>query len=334
MKYVPFGRLAPDTIIPVPFPKGATLMDRVTESLLAKFATEHELTGLPDDRRFEHFAGYITVRQQHRETFLTTDIATGGGNDTGIDAIAILVNGQLVTDVDELDDIAPAGNLDVVFIFVQADRGPGFDGAKIGNSGYGVVDFFASNHSLPRNDYIKDAALITSALIDERADRFRRKRPQCHLYFVTSGVWQNDALLEARRQSVVEDLSRLNIFSEVTFTPAGANEIQRYYTDTKNTISKRFDFPRKTTAPEIRGVHQAFLGFVTANDYLSVITDEHGEMIRSIFYDNVRDWQGENPVNAGMTKTLHNDDTKDRFLLMKNGVTIIARSLNNLAIVS
>ena len=303
-------------------------MDRVTENLLAKFTEEHALSALPEDGRFEHFASYITVRQQHRETFDTTDIETGGGNDTGIDAIAILVNGQLVTDVDELADVAAAGSLDVMFVFVQADRGAGFEGTKIANFGFGVVDFFDSQPKLSRNESVTNAAAIMTAIY-ERADKFRRGRPQCRLYFVTTGVWQGDRALEIRRQTVVDDLMKLQLFDSVEFTPVGADGIQKLYTDTKNAISKRFEFPRKTTAPEIKGVSEAFLGFVSAKEFLSIITDDAGEMLRSIFYDNVRDWQGDNPVNSGMSKTL-GSDIKDRFLLMNNGVTIIARSLTQI----
>ena len=69
------------------------LVDRITESLLNEFTTEYGLAALPEDTRFEHFAGYITVRRQHTETFDSADIATGSGNGTGIDAIAIIVNG-------------------------------------------------------------------------------------------------------------------------------------------------------------------------------------------------------------------------------------------------
>ena len=303
-------------------------MDRVTQNLLAKFTAEHSLEALPEDRRFEHFASYITVRQQHRETFDTNEISTGGGNDTGIDAIAILVNGQLVTDIDELADVAAGGSLDVMFVFVQADRGAGFEGTKIANFGFGVADFFDPQPKLPRNETIKDAAAIMAAIYD-KADKFRRGRPQCHLYFVTTGTWQNDLALEARRQAVIDDLRKLQIFDSVEFTPVGSDGIQKLYTDTKNMISKRFEFPRKTTAPEINGVSEAFLGFLSAKEFLSIITDDAGEMLRSIFYDNVRDWQGENPVNLGMSQTL-NSDIRDRFLLMNNGVTIIARSLKQI----
>jgi AIPR protein len=303
-------------------------VDRVTENLLAKFTEEHALTALPEDRRFEHFASYITVRQQHRETFDTTDIETGGGNDTGIDAIAILVNGQLVTDVDELADVAAAGSLDVMFVFVQADRGAGFAGTKIASFGFGVGDFFDNQPKLPRNEAVTNAAAIMTAIY-ERADKFRRGRPQCRLYFVTTGVWLGDQALEVRRQTVVDDLMKLQLFDSVELTPVGADGIQKLYTDTKNAISKRFEFPKKTTAPEIKGVSEAFLGFVSAKEFLSIITDDAGEMLRSIFYDNVRDWQGDNPVNSGMSNTL-GSDIKDRFLLMNNGVTIIARSLTQI----
>jgi AIPR protein len=71
-----------------------------------------------------------------------------------------------------------------------------------------------------------------------------------------------------------------------------------------------------------------YLGFLDAPTFLSIIQDEDGDIIKSIFYDNVRDWQGDSPghVNAEISKTIRSDH-KDRFVLMNNGVTIIARSL-------
>ena len=74
-------------------------MDRITESLLDDFSEQNDLENLPEAERFEHFASYVTVRRQHSETFDSGDIVCGAGNDTGIDAIAILVNGLLVTDL-------------------------------------------------------------------------------------------------------------------------------------------------------------------------------------------------------------------------------------------
>ena len=62
-------------------------------------------------------------RPEHDDTFSTSDVVTGKGSDGGIDGFAAIVNGTLVTHVDELEDIATnSGHLEVNFIFVQAQR--------------------------------------------------------------------------------------------------------------------------------------------------------------------------------------------------------------------
>jgi hypothetical protein len=96
-------------------------MDRVTESFLSEFVAEHELGGLPTEKKFEHFASFVAVRRHYNgETFVTDEIHTGGAGDTGIDAIAILVNGSLIVDVESLEEHADlSGHFDVSFIFVQ-----------------------------------------------------------------------------------------------------------------------------------------------------------------------------------------------------------------------
>ena len=99
-------------------------MDRISESLVNEFSAENDITQLPEDKKFEHFSCFVTVRRQYGETFDTEDIVTGSGNDTGIDGIAIIVNGNLVTDVESVEEQDSAGHLDVVFIFVQQNVAP------------------------------------------------------------------------------------------------------------------------------------------------------------------------------------------------------------------
>lgn len=120
-------------------------MDRVTESLLKEFSDERGLTNLAEDKRFEHFVSFITVGRHYNESFDTADLLVGSA--TGIDAVATIVNGDLVTDAESLAELDEAGELDVTFVFVQADRGSGFDAAKLGNFGYAALDFFSMNPS-------------------------------------------------------------------------------------------------------------------------------------------------------------------------------------------
>jgi hypothetical protein len=122
-------------------------MDLITTSLLTEFSKEYSIESLPEDQRFEIFAAYICVRRHYSETFDPGDIVCGHGGDLGIDAIAIIVNGVLITDVDTLEELINSGAdyLDVMFVFVQAERSPSFDASKLGNFAYGAEEFFNPN---------------------------------------------------------------------------------------------------------------------------------------------------------------------------------------------
>jgi hypothetical protein len=308
-------------------PGGASVMDMITKSLLASFVSEHQLGNLDQDEQFEHFVTHLIVAGQYSETFDTHDLLTSGGDDTAIDSITIIVNGVLVTDINDLKDLMDAtSSLDVSFIFVQATRTPHFDSAKMGQFGNGVTDFFSSNPTLPRNDETERAAQMMLAIYAQ-APKFGSKRPVCRMYYATTGKWLGDAHLEARRTSILADVAALEYFSKVTFEPKAATDLQKLHEQHKNSISREFEFEKKATVPAIDGVTEAHLGLISGPELLSVIRNEEGDIVKSIFYDNVRDWLGpDNPVNDEIRKTL-STDARERFSLMNNGVTIIARNL-------
>src|SRR5436309_7667140 len=109
-------------------------MDRITESQLEIFCKEYSLENRPHDVQFEHFAAFATVKRHYDRTFDPTDIVVGAGGDTGIDAVAIIVNNVLITDIDKISELAEQnGYIDATFIFVQAERSSSFEGTKIAN---------------------------------------------------------------------------------------------------------------------------------------------------------------------------------------------------------
>jgi hypothetical protein len=302
--------------------RGGRFMDRVSESLLTEFSNDPGIAHLSEDKRFEHFVSFITVGRHYNETFDTDDILVGTAS--GIDGIAVIVNGILVTDAETLEEFDSAGELDITFIFIQADRGTSFDAAKIGSFGFAVTDFFKDQPTLPRNERVASAAEIMSAVY-KRSTKFKRGNPACRLYYATTGTWTGDSVLEGRLRAVIDDLTVTNLFREVTFIPLGADGIQKFYRQTKNAIEREFLFENRVTIPDVPGVTQAYLGFLPVPELMKIVSDDN-EIIGSLFYSNPRDWQGYNEVNAEIKGTL-NSDGKSRFVLMNNGITIIARNV-------
>lgn len=302
-------------------------MDRITTALLGEFSSDNGIEALPEEGRFERFAAYLAVSPHVLDSFDTADIATGSGSDTGIDAIAIVVNGSIVTDAELVPELVQtSGYLDVSFVFVQAERSANFEAAKIGTFGFGVTDFFKDAPTLPRNEAIRDVAAVMNAIYSH-SGRFVRGNPICRLHYVTTGKWQNDANLVARLQAVIEDLQATRLFREVTFTCFGADEVQKLYNQSRNAIARDFTFSEKTVVPDMPGVAEAYLGLLPAPEFLTLLQDDSGNLIKTLFNDNVRDWQDYNAVNTEIRTSLSNPETRARFALMNNGVTIIAKTL-------
>ena len=76
------------------------------------------------------------------------------------------------------------------------------------------------------------------------------------------------------------------------------------------------------------GIKQAYVGIVTCKDYLSLLIDDEGNMLPNIFEDNVRDFQGYNPVNSGIRDTIKNKAEQERFAVFNNGITIVTKKLD------
>ena len=84
---------------------------------------------------------------------------------------------------------------------------------------------------------------------------------------------------------------------------------------------------KRVTFPTIDGVTQAFMGIVRCKDFVSILSDSDGKMLTNIFEDNVRDFQGYNNVNNEIKETINHADDQNRFALLNNGITIIAKSI-------
>jgi len=281
-----------------------TFMDRITGGLLAEFAKEFEINSLSEDKQFEHFATYVTVRKHYSDsTFDPSSLVTGDSGDTGIDGIAIIVNNNIVDEIDEIEELLSInGYLDVTFIFVQAERSSNFEGGKIGTFGFGVRDFFGKG-TLVKNDNIANARAIMNAIFAKSA-KFTKGNPNVVMYYVTTGKWQGDQNLTSRYESEANYLRDTGNFKTVTFIPVGADQIQQLYYYTKNAITREFLFERKTVVPNITNVSSAYLGFLSAKDFLKIITNDNDEIIESLFYDNVRGYEGYNDINKEIRDTL------------------------------
>ena len=303
------------------------MRDRIIEAYLADFVTEYGFQGRSESEVFEHFVNYCVVSKHHPDSFDPDDVSVGGTGDLGLDGLAILVNDHIVSSNEDVDYLKKAlRRLDVQFIFVQAKASQRFESSEIGTVISGVRQFF--NSSLPRdaNDGIRSLHRIKEHIFDSSIDMDHT--PVCRIYYATTGVWNDEAPLRSRIDQGVSDLNKTNLFSAVEFIPLDAEGLKGLYRQIHHKIVREIVFEKHTILPQIAGVEEAYIGVIPCTEYLKVICNEDGTLNRRLFYDNVRDFQGHNPVNMEIASTIQDTARNDRFSLLNNGITIVAADLN------
>lgn len=300
-------------------------MDKITKSLIETFSKQYEIENVDEATKFEHFSNFSIISKLFRGSFELDDIHAGSGGDCGVDGLALLVNGRIIIDEDELRDVVETtSHLDADITFIQAKTSSSFDGSAIGSFIHGVKDFLNDEPQLVQNERIRTMKAIWESVISMSSYMVNR-RPTCRLYYVCTGKWQNDQNLKAIINSGKSEIENIGLFEEVSIEPLGASEVQRLFHETKNKLSSTINFQSRITLPDIEGVQEAYLGVLPFHEYVKLIQDENST-IYSIFDDNVRDFQGSNLVNKKIKSTLENRKF-DLFCVLNNGVTIVASAL-------
>lgn len=303
-------------------------MDLVTKYLVEDYLQSFELNVEDDSKAFEFFCNYSIISKEYPETFDINLVSPGSGNDTGIDGLAIIVNGKLIETNDEVDDLLKINNyIEVTFIFIQSKTSSRFESKDIGSFLFGVSDFFEQEPKLSRNEVIQEKANIMKRIYTKSA-RMTKGLPKCRAYYVTTGNWNNERDLVARIDVGKKDLMDKNLFQLVEVTPLGASEIQKYYHSTKESVSREIFFPDNVLLPDIRGVQVAYTGIIKFREFRKLITDDEDIILLSVFYDNIRAFQGFNLVNGQIKKTIE-DNKYDQFAVLNNGITIVSKSITS-----
>ena len=301
-------------------------MDSVTQPLINEFSAASGIGDLPEDKKFEHFTAFGIVSSRCSEEFDTEDLVAGDGHDLNVDSFAVKVNGRLAYDAEIVEDLLNLnGYLEVEFIIIQAKTSSKFDGAAIITLGDNLVnEIFSESRTMCANDDIKRLIEIKNCIF-KHASKLKHN-PSCRIYYACTGNWNDDDYLVKAIDRKRRELVDTNLFSEVSFEALGARALQSLFRATRTSISNEIKFDKLITLPSISDVSASYLGILPVTEYLKLITNGDGDIVKSVFIDNVRDFQGDNPVNIDIAQTIK-DGFFDQFVLRNNGITIVAKNI-------
>ncbi|MFM9941417.1 MAG: AIPR family protein [Hyphomicrobiaceae bacterium] len=313
----------------------------VLREALVTYADRAALGDEPADRVFEHFAAYHVMRNAGLDEIDVSSTLVGGENDTQLDAVAITINGDLVTSAEEvracLREAIDGEPFDVRFLFAQATMSAKFPSDKVALFSTGVLNFFLPEtrlkQSLPLVQWrsLKEQILLALAALG-------RGRATADVFVVWPGTWTTEGH-EAHATGVAEaslsTLKATGILSDVRFHRIDSTRLQGLVIDDTVANAATLRLEGMTQLPAIDGVSFAGLGYATAFDYLACLADgdpasTSARIKHDVFHGNVRAFLGDDTrVNRHIRDSIVGADggAQAEFALRNNGVTIIAEEV-------
>ena len=300
---------------------------------LEHFSEELQNPNLTNDEVFERMVNYHILYQYQPDAFENIDtsllesFSVGGSDDLGQDGIAIRVNDIFVTSKSEIDNILSGRTgvkLTVEVFFIQSKNKPNIDCGELLKFIDGIKDFLSQTTIAPMNDRIKEVRDLYHYIVDDKF-KYLKELPIVRCYFVSAGQVRDDL----HRQSIIDkfcDELKKQYRQENIFRLLGADELVNLIKDNQSVEPFVLSCEGSIIGfREVENVTNSCLAVCKASDLMEALKTEDGLKIRkSVFNDNVRDYQGDTTVNQGIIETINT--TPERFVLYNNGITIVCEN--------
>ena len=310
----------------------------VVREAIVEFARKSGIVDEPPDRIFEHFATYHVLQCAGLDEFDITAALVAGEHDTQLDAAAITINGELVTDVETVDRLLKEAidgePFEVRFLFAQATMSAKFPSDKVALFTAGILNFFLpqtklrQSESLIRVRTFKDKVLAALETLGHAA-------PTADVFVVWPGTWTTEGHSEHATgvaEAALDTLKATKLVSAVHFHRVDSTRLQSLIVDDAVNNKGEITLTGMVELPPVDGVSFGCIGFVPALDYLACLVGgdpkaKTAQLKDDVFHGNVRAFLGiEERVNRHIRESIAADDggAQGEFALRNNGVTIIA----------
>src|SRR5260370_11812460 len=245
-----------------------------------------------------------------------------GGNGGGIDAIYLLINGELIkidTDISEFKR-----NIRIDLVVIQAKVTNGFSETSIDrliSSTDELLNFSLSIPTLRKHFNSKLIGII---------EKFRKtynslvtKHPKLYITYIYATYGDTEDIhpnVEWKKNKLRSTVNQLLSDSNFEFQFLGASELLQRFRKVPSTSIPLHLLENATSTTFNK--NQGYLCLVTLINFNEFITED-GHLRKNIFDANIRDYQGKVEVNEGIKTTLEEQTVED-FWWLNNGITIIA----------
>ena len=299
-------------------------MNTVIEAQMKKFSEENSLIGYKQETLFEKFSIFAV-----EEGFLNSGIESLDvhfeGAEYGIDGGCIIVHGELVSDVAQIEgDQLPIDKVE--FHFFQSKTGEKFKTGEILKFFDAVENFFSKNYKT-KSDDLEALKKVSEHIFSNSGDL--EYNPIIRLYYATTGNYKKPDDIEELKQRFKSRLEDKNLFSEIDVKMVGARNLQEWFRAATQSIKTTITFDKAVTLPKTETIKESYIGYIDAVEIVKLVANKNIDTInKSVFYENIRDYNPDSDINQRISKSL-DDGEGNLFVFRNNGITAVAKKVKS-----
>lgn len=268
---------------------------------------------------FEFFSASQILKNQGLSDDEVDNGIVGKGLDGGCDSIYLFLNNLLITP-DVVEHISAPKDSILEMIIIQSKKTTSFGEDAV------MKWKTISGNLLDLSKTTTDFTARYNADILEAFTTFRdtytrlitsRVKLKFKFYYATLASELHPNVIQ-QAEELKDTIKGLfpNAVVEVIFVDSDAL-FDMYNAVIENRVNLKFaDIP-------ISPNQKNYVALVDLKSYFNFIVNDEGDVRKSFFDSNVRDYQGKNNVNSSISETLHRADDND-FWWLNNGVTVLA----------
>jgi hypothetical protein len=292
------------------------------EQIVSQEMTEYQSYNKIND--FFEFYSSLQILKDYELSFdeLSSGIS-GDSLDGGADSVYLLVNGDLITNVEDVKTISKK-NVEIELILIQSKYETSFGEEpllKLSRLCRNLLDlgFERSSYIGRYNEHI----LTAFELFRDVYVNLITKKPilKVNVFYASKGCDVHPNVQEQADELISDIKDKLPSAQNISVEFIGAEELVKLSQERPNDI-----FKLKVSESPLSTSGQVFIVLTNLVSYFDFISDENGKLIKHIFESNVRDYQGKSSVNSEIQDTLLAQG-KEEFWWLNNGVTILASEI-------
>lgn len=204
----------------------------------------------------------------------------------------------------------------------------GFDIGEFSKFSLGVKNFFSDSY-LPENKHLREVRALKEYIYSEQKIISKLKNALNLLinYVTTGGDINSDKNFLGAKKLLEDDMRQSTMYFEnIYINYIGDKQLIKFCKELENKyevcLNIKDIFPLIVNLESEDDIKKAYNFTCDAREFLKILTKEDGQLRRSLFYSNVRDYLGnKGSVNSEIEETIVQNP--ELFLLCNNGITIV-----------